>query len=326
VITVTGDSTDHRWHEQNKREAFDGMRAYHASEIAHKAHTVEVIKTLLTLVVGAYGGLIALILKAQLATFPAVVAAAVLLLCVSGIVLYVIKKTTAKIDSDHMAYELHRAEYLAERTLSGINEDFASIGYQTHWRPRPATGPSGYSYSKRLTFALGGIVIVAAAIGAFLSMAASWTRESVSSYAVAALFDNSVLPAVAAARAADPKTAKWTIHSLEPAADGREYSVILMREGRKDGYIVVLSTLTEAVMRLQDIDISEPSSVHKAMGIAEIQARLGVIGYYTGKCDGRKGRLTEIALKQFQRHHNLAVTGELDTDTVKSLLKEGAPW
>jgi hypothetical protein len=164
-------------HEQNKREAFDAMRAYHQSEIAHKAHTVEVIKTLLTVVVGAYGGLIALILKAELAPSYAQATAALLLLGVSGTVLYVVCKTNEKIEADHQAYEAHRAEYLAERQLLKIDEVFAPIGYQTHWRPRDVDHPSGYSFTKRITVALGWIVVLAAILGAILSIAASLTRE-----------------------------------------------------------------------------------------------------------------------------------------------------
>jgi hypothetical protein len=159
-------------HEQNKREAFDGMRAYHQSEIAHKGHTVEVIKTLLTVVVSAYGGLIALVLSGKISRCNSIAAAGVFFGCVAFGVCYVIYETNKKIDKDHDSYENNRSEYLAERSLLGIDSDFDS-SYKTHWQQRAKATPTGYDYTKRLNRALGAIVVATAAIGTFLAVLAA---------------------------------------------------------------------------------------------------------------------------------------------------------
>jgi Ca2+/Na+ antiporter len=162
-------------HEQNKREAFDGMRAYHQSEIAHKGHTVEVIKTLLTVVVSAYGGLVALILGGKVSRCNGVAAAAVFFVCVAIVVFYVVRETNKKIDKDHDSYENHRSEYLAERRLLDIDSAFGNE-YTTHWQPRAKDSPTGYSFTKRLTRALGWIVVGAALIGTILAVVASLSQ------------------------------------------------------------------------------------------------------------------------------------------------------
>lgn len=162
-------------HEQNKREAFDGMRAYHQSEIAHKGHTVEVIKTLLTVVVSAYGGLIALIVSGKVSRCNGVAAAVMFFACVAIVVYYVVRETNLKIDEDHNRYEDHRSEYLAERRLLQIDSAFDNA-YKTHWQTRAKDSPTGYSLTKRLNRALGAIVVAAAAIGAFLAVMASLSQ------------------------------------------------------------------------------------------------------------------------------------------------------
>jgi hypothetical protein len=162
-------------HEQNKREAFDGMRAYHQSEIAHKGHTVEVIKTLLTVIVTAYGGLIWLIGTNKISRCQAITVAILFLPAVAAVVLHVIYATNRKIDKDHDSYESHRAEYIAERFLLEIDSHFC-CKYKTHWQPRPKDAATGYSYTKRLNWALGGIILAAAAIGSALAILASFNK------------------------------------------------------------------------------------------------------------------------------------------------------
>jgi Ca2+/Na+ antiporter len=162
-------------HEQNKREAFDGMRAYHQSEIAHKGHTVEVIKTLLTVVVSAYGGLIALLLSGKVSRCNGVAAAIMVLVFVGFVVWYVIHETNRKIDKDHDSYEMHRREYLAERRLLNIDSAFGDE-YTTHWQPRPTDSHSGYFVTRGLTLALGAIVVAAAVIGTVFAVIASLSQ------------------------------------------------------------------------------------------------------------------------------------------------------
>lgn len=172
------DDVERRLHEQNKREAFDGMRAYHQSEIAHKGHTVEVIKTLLTVVVGAYGGLIALVVNARLTFALSLGLSAALFLAVWLATCHVVRTTNRKVEIDHGAYEAHRSEYLAERVALGIEYALRKTGYETHWRSPSLEHVGGYRYTQRLIVALGVIVVAAAFCGSLLVLGASWARST----------------------------------------------------------------------------------------------------------------------------------------------------
>lgn len=321
MVTTQLNQDDLQRHEANKREAFDGMRAYQASEIAHKAHTVDVIKTFLTLVVGAYGGLITLILKAELAPDYAKIASGLLLLGIFFVVGYVVYKTNAKIDSDHRSYEAHRDEYLAERRLLELDSALSAVGHTTHWVPRPLNARSGYAYTKNLTFALGAIVVLAAVFGSILSVAASLTREPGTNPSDTSTIDDPLLQALAAVRAADPQTMKWTLRSLEPENDRQERKVVLMKEGRYDGYVVILKTDARTVLSLQPTTLREQTTTNTPMTISGVQERLRALGYYTGNVDGMMGPLTTGALRRFQQKSNLTVTGAPDVDTLRLLMK-----
>lgn len=53
--------------------------------------------------------------------------------------------------------------------------------------------------------------------------------------------------------------------------------------------------------------------------IAQAQELLGKAGFSPGKVDGRLGQKTKSAVEQFQKSKNMAVTGEVDGDTMKRL-------
>ena len=53
-------------HRSNKREAFDGMRAYHQGELSQKNDCIEILKAILTVSLLAYGGLLAIVHGRQL--------------------------------------------------------------------------------------------------------------------------------------------------------------------------------------------------------------------------------------------------------------------
>lgn len=301
------------------------MRAYHESEIAHKGQTFEVIKTLLTLVVAAYGGLIALILKAELAPLSAQLAAVVLLVGVFVMVVFVVRKTNAKIDSDHTSYERHRDEYLAERKVLDLDSALESVGHHTHWTPRPVAAPTGFFHSKNLTVTLGAIVVLAAVFGAFLAGVASETLEPDAEPAPPPAADPALRRALATVRAADPGTVHWTIHSFETDGDRGGRSIVLIREGRDDGYVAVMRSDASSVVSLQSTTIRQRKSTVVAMSLQDVQARLRQLGAYTGQIDGTMGPRTISALRRFQQAHGLAVTGEPDADTVRLLAQHSAP-
>jgi len=53
--------------------------------------------------------------------------------------------------------------------------------------------------------------------------------------------------------------------------------------------------------------------------IRSVQQALADLGYNPGPVDGIMGKMTRIALKQYQRDYDLPVTGRLDDDTLASL-------
>ncbi len=55
------------------------------------------------------------------------------------------------------------------------------------------------------------------------------------------------------------------------------------------------------------------------MAVAEIQRQLITRGYYRGRVDGRYGRQTASALREFQFTSRLPPTGYLDISTVEAL-------
>jgi peptidoglycan hydrolase-like protein with peptidoglycan-binding domain len=60
-----------------------------------------------------------------------------------------------------------------------------------------------------------------------------------------------------------------------------------------------------------------------AMSVRDLQHRLNMLGYDAGAEDGVMGRETRAALMEFQRAHNLRVTGRMDGDTLVALRVDG---
>ena len=92
-------------HKANMRQAFDGMRAYHNSEIAHKKDAIEILKTILTTTVLVYGGLVGLVVSRQIDGYIASVASIVLILCVFLAVYFIAHITNIKIDPQPISLE-----------------------------------------------------------------------------------------------------------------------------------------------------------------------------------------------------------------------------
>src|ERR1041385_8499691 len=62
-----------------------------------------------------------------------------------------------------------------------------------------------------------------------------------------------------------------------------------------------------------------PTRMNRRMVVAEIQQQLISRGYYKGRADGRHGRRTALALREFQLSSGLPPTGHLDPSTVNAL-------
>jgi N-acetylmuramoyl-L-alanine amidase len=53
--------------------------------------------------------------------------------------------------------------------------------------------------------------------------------------------------------------------------------------------------------------------------IVAVQQQLSELGYYDGPIDGLIGPQTAKAVRSFQSHDNLSVTGQIDRPTLKAL-------
>ena len=103
-------------HRSNKREAFDGMRAYHQSELSQKNDCIEILKAILTVSLLAYGGLLAIVHGRQLditsgepglsSSSPSPASRSLGRYC---------RATNAKIEQDNARYRKYQDEYKLER-------------------------------------------------------------------------------------------------------------------------------------------------------------------------------------------------------------------
>jgi len=123
------DSFMRQIHEQNKREAFDGMRAYHQSEIAHKGHAVEMLKAILSASILVYGGLFGLVLSQQINLDLIQMAAILTILINSAIAFSISNITNIKIKNDNIRYCIYNFEYRKERELLGLEADLIDVDF-----------------------------------------------------------------------------------------------------------------------------------------------------------------------------------------------------
>lgn len=75
----------------------------------------------------------------------------------------------------------------------------------------------------------------------------------------------------------------------------------------------------KSITPAQKITVSSPS-----MTTTQIQQRLSQLGYQPGPADGKIGKSTIKALKNFQKDNNLPITGKADNETVNKLRQKTA--
>jgi len=102
--------------DANKREMFDGMRAYHESELAHKRDAITLLMAILTAVGAVFA---ALVLGAKPVPNAGVLAAFAALAATLG-AFCIAASTNRKIDADHQRYAEFGAEYVRTCELLGL--------------------------------------------------------------------------------------------------------------------------------------------------------------------------------------------------------------
>jgi N-acetylmuramoyl-L-alanine amidase len=81
------------------------------------------------------------------------------------------------------------------------------------------------------------------------------------------------------------------------------------------------ATLVEAGFRLGDRFLYRRTPVLRGDDVAELQQRLGALGFDSGRVDGIFGDRTSVALGEFQRNSGLPVDGILGGTTLLELLR-----
>ena len=152
-------------HEANKREAYDGMRAYHQSELAHKKDAVDILKTILTTSVVIFGGLVGFVMSARINATIVIVAAWTIAVLISLAVGVIVFFTNKKIDEDNRRYRKYRDEYIKERELIGLEDDLKKAGYISAYVEAGCPEKTGYHHTKNILKSFGCIVIVVAIVG-----------------------------------------------------------------------------------------------------------------------------------------------------------------
>jgi hypothetical protein len=154
-------------HRANKREAFDGMRAYHQSELSHKKDCIDILKAILTTMLVAFGGILAVVHSKQL-DFDLARSASLLLLCFVALsVAGTVWATNTKISQDNARYRRYQSEYRLERLALKLEEDLWSEGFTSAWFEPLNSYKSGYHYTK-IILRVFGLLIVSAAVLATL--------------------------------------------------------------------------------------------------------------------------------------------------------------
>lgn len=161
----TDDMPRRQTHEANKREAYDGMRAYHESEIAHKKDAIDIIKTILTTTVILFAGLVGSATTEKIAIELALITSWIIAILVGIATSTIVLFTNRKIDQDNRRYRKYRDEYVKERELIGLEGDLRESGYTSAWVEPQIPERTGYHHTKNIIRAFATIVFVIALVG-----------------------------------------------------------------------------------------------------------------------------------------------------------------
>jgi hypothetical protein len=140
-------------HEANKREMFDGMRAYHQSEIAHKQDAVRMLTTLLA----AAGAIFAAIIVPERPIPYAVLLSAVTALVATIFAWVIVGTTNRKIEEEHEIYARFGQEYSRACAVLGLFDPVV-VGDQKHpaVKARGAIGQGeGWKHTRNIVRGLG---------------------------------------------------------------------------------------------------------------------------------------------------------------------------
>ena len=115
-------SEEQEIHLVNYRISFDAMRAYHTSEIEHKLHAIEMLKSIITAAILTYSALIGYSFIEDKYFYPivSIVISVSLFIVLFCAVWQIVNITIRKINGDNNRYEKYRNECLIARKYLGL--------------------------------------------------------------------------------------------------------------------------------------------------------------------------------------------------------------
>lgn len=105
------------------------------------------------------------------------------------------------------------------------------------------------------------------------------------------------------------------VDSYHFRANGYGHKVVvgqLMRSATRESYRLIFSSGATR-------PLTKPASAATAGSVAYVQRLLNEAGFDAGPVDGKMGSKTKHAIRQYQSHHGLKITGEPDPDLMRSL-------
>ncbi|MGF1640772.1 MAG: hypothetical protein ACFCUO_07465 [Rhodospirillales bacterium] len=165
--------TDKDAHRQHKREAFDGMRAYHQSEISHKKDAIDILKAVLTSILVVYGGIVGALITKQIEYRLAISISVIILIFILAIVIGLVYSTNEKIDQDNKRYRSFRKEYINEIKALNLESDRIQNKLESAWADNIDESKTGYHYTKVIIRLFGILVVGTAAMGTAIILSLS---------------------------------------------------------------------------------------------------------------------------------------------------------
>lgn len=155
----------------NKREMFDGMRAYHESEIHHANHAI----TMLLAISAAVGAVVLAMLSEQVTPKHVPVIAWGLFFVTLAFSITIALSAHIKINADHNVYANFGREYVKTSILLGFYEKQVELYENGSKKQEPlkisqAIGQGkGYRFTQGIIWAFASVLIIMALLFAYFS-------------------------------------------------------------------------------------------------------------------------------------------------------------
>ena len=94
---------------------------------------------------------------------------------------------------------------------------------------------------------------------------------------------------------------------------------VAIEKFQKDNNLVAHRFVDRATWKQLNIFISSQLVVNAELNMKKVQMALQTAGFYTGKIDGRMGKKTETALREFQKNKGLNPDGKMGYKTLTQL-------